>query len=573
MLNKKILIVEDESIIAEDLADSLIALGYRVTGIAYSGEDALQLAAEERPDLVLMDVNLQGEIDGITTGEQMRLRFQIPVIYLTAYADENTLRRVNSTKPFGYIVKPFEEKTLHTTIQLALHRHQYDSLTNLPNRSFLRERLSQVLERRTGLPGVIPVLTLSLDKINRINSTLGHDIGDSVICSIAQRLTNGIENMNIVARLEAAEFAIIIELVAGKQDAINIAQSILEIVAQVIIVESSEVYVTASIGISLYPWDGSDADELLKNAYTAMYHAQEKNGNNYQFHARNVANHSINKLSQEVCLRNALKRSEFEVYYEPKVEIKTGKLVGAEALVRWNHPEKGQISPGEFIPMAEEMGLIAALGEWVLETACRQTKAWQVQGLGLLRVAVNVSARQFEQKNMTKRVSEILIETGLDPKYLELELTESLVLEDETAVFKAFSVWQNMGIRVAIDDFGTGYASLSYSKRFPFDVLKIDKSFIHNIAEDRQNAAITIAIIQMAHSMNMTVVAEGVENEEELAFLCEHDCDEIQGYFFSKALPRADFEALLKSGKHWSISDRLTNSLTTVQNQKLPVIE
>jgi diguanylate cyclase len=573
MLNKKILIVEDESIIAEDLADSLIALGYRVTGIAYSGEDALQLAAEERPDLVLMDVNLQGEIDGITTGEQMRLRFQIPVIYLTAYADENTLRRVNSTKPFGYIVKPFEEKTLHTTIQLALHRHQYDSLTNLPNRSFLRERLSQVLEMRTGLPGVIPVLTLSLDKINRINSTLGHDIGDSVICSVAQRLTNGIENMNLVARLEAAEFAIIIELVAGKQDAINIAQSILEIVAQVIIVESSEVYVTASIGISLYPWDGSDADELLKNAYTAMYHAQEKNGNNYQFHARNVANYSINKLSQEVCLRNALKRSEFEVYYEPKVEIKTGKIVGAEALVRWNHPEKGQISPGEFIPMAEEMGLIAALGEWVLETACRQTKAWQVQGLGLLRVAVNVSARQFEQKNMTKRVSEILIETGLDPKYLELELTESLVLEDETAVFKAFSVWQNMGIRVAIDDFGTGYASLSYSKRFPFDVLKIDKSFIHNIAEDRQNAAITIAIIQMAHSMNMTVVAEGVENEEELAFLCEHDCDEIQGYFFSKALPRADFEALLKSGKHWSISDRLTNSLTTVQNQKLPVIE
>jgi len=351
--------------------------------------------------------------------------------------------------------------------------------------------------------------------------------------------------------LESAEFSIVFEPVKHKQDAVNIAQRILEIVAQAILVESCEVYVTASIGISLYPWDGSDADELLKNAYTAMYHAQEKGGNNYQFYAANTANYSMNKLSQESCLRNALKRSEFEVYYEPKVAIKTGKIVGAEALVRWNHPEMGRVSPGEFIPMAEEMGLIAPLGEWVLETACKQTKAWQAQGLGPLRVAVNVSARQFEQKNITERVSEILTETGLAPKYLELELTESLVLEDETAVFQAFNVWRNLGIRVAIDDFGTGYASLSYSKRFPFDVIKIDKSFIRNITEDRQNAAITIAIIQMAHCMNMTVVAEGVEDEQELAFLCAHDCDEIQGYFFSKALPKADFEALLKSGKRW----------------------
>ncbi len=553
MPTKKILIVEDESIIAEDIADSLMALGYQVTAIVHSGEEALESAAQERPDLVLMDVNLQGEIDGITAGAKMQSRFQIPVIYLTAYADENTLRRVNSTKPFGYIVKPFEEKNLHTTIQLALHRHQYDSLTNLPNRSFLRERLSQVLEKQTGLPGVIPVFTLSLDKINRINSTLGHDIGDSVLCRIAHQLTNCLANINIVARLEAAEFALIIESVPEKQDVVNIAQSILEIVAQVIILEICEVYVTASIGISLYPGDGIDADEMLKNAYTAMYYAQEKGGNNYQLYAANTANYSINKLSQESFFRNALKRSEFEVYYEPKVEIKTGKIVGAEALVRWNHPEMGRVSPGEFIPMAEEMGLISPLGEWVLETACRQTKAWQAEGLGLIRIAVNVSARQFEQKNIIERVCEILAETGLDPKYLELELTESLVLQDEAAVFQAFSVWKNMGIRVAIDDFGTGYASLSYSKRFPFDVLKIDKSFIHNIADDRQNAAITVAIIQMAHSMNMTVVAEGVEDERELAFLCEHGCDEIQGYFFSKALPRADFEELLKSGKNWHL--------------------
>ncbi|WP_445246537.1 putative bifunctional diguanylate cyclase/phosphodiesterase [Microcoleus sp. OTE_8_concoct_300] len=553
MCQKKILIVEDESIIAEDISDSLISLGYRITGMVYSGEEAIEAAAKFRPDLVLMDVNLQGEIDGITAAAEIRSRFQIPVVYLTAYADENTLRRVNATKPFGYIVKPFEEKNLHTTIQLALHRHEYDSLTNLPNRSLLREQLNQVLEKQKELPAMIPVITLSLDRINRINSTLGHDIGDSVLCKVAQRLSNCRENINIVARLEAAEFAIVIQPVTEKQDAAKIAQNILDIVAQPMIVKGSELYLTASIGISLSPSDASDGDQLLKNAYTAMYNSQQQGGNNYQFYMAKVANSSINIFTQETCLRNALKRSEFEVYYEPQIEIKTGKIIGAEALVRWNHPERGRVSPGEFIPMAEEMGLIAPLGEWVLETACRQTKAWQTQGLPPLRVAVNLSARQFEQKNLTERVSQILRETNLDPKCLELELTEGLILQDETAAHQAFTVWRDMGIRIAIDDFGTGYSSLSYPKRFPFDAIKIDKSFIRDLADDRQNAAITIAIIQMAHYMNMTVIAEGVENESELAFLCAHGCDEIQGYFFSPALPRDEFEALLKSDKCWDI--------------------
>jgi diguanylate cyclase (GGDEF)-like protein len=553
MSQKKILIVEDESIIAEDISDSLISLGYRISGMVYSGEEAIEAAAKCRPDLVLMDVNLQGEIDGITAAAEIRSRFQIPVVYLTAYADENTLRRVNATKPFGYIVKPFEEKNLHTTIQLALHRHEYDSLTNLPNRSLLREQLNQVLDKQKELPGMIPVITLSLDRINRINSTLGHDIGDSVLCKVAQRLSNCRENISIVARLEAAEFAIVIQPVTDKQEAAKIAQNILDIVAQPMMVKGSELYLTASIGISLSPSDASDGDQLLKNAYTAMYNSQQQGGNNYQFYIAKVANSSINIFTQETCLRNALKRSEFEVYYEPQIEIKTGKIIGAEALVRWNHPERGRVSPGEFIPMAEEMGLIAPLGEWVLETACRQTKAWQTQGLPPLRVAVNLSARQFEQKNLTERVSQILRETNLDPKCLELELTEGLILQEETAAHQAFTVWRDMGIRIAIDDFGTGYSSLSYPKRFPFDAIKIDKSFIRDIADDRQNAAITIAIIQMAHYMNMTVIAEGVENESELAFLCAHECDEIQGYFFSPALPRAEFEALLKSDKCWDI--------------------
>lgn len=553
MSHKKILIVEDESIIAEDISDSLIYRGYRITGIAYSGEEAIELVAKFRPDLVLMDVNLQGEIDGVTAAEEIRARFQIPVVYLTAYADENTLRRVNASKPFGYIVKPFEDKNLHTTIQLALHRHQYDSLTNLPNRWLLRKQLNQVLDKQKALPAMIPVVTLSLDTINRINYTLGHEIGDSVLCQVAERLSNCTEKINSVARLEAAEFAIVLEPVAEKQDAAKIAQTILDILAQAMIVKGRELYVTASIGISLSPGDGSDGDELLKNAYTAMYNSQQQGGNKYLFYTAKAANISLKRFTQETCLRNALKRSEFEVYYEPQIEIKTGKIIGAEALVRWNHPERGRVSPGEFIPMAEEIGLIAPLGEWVLENACRQTKAWQMEGLPPLRVAVNVSARQFDRKNLTETVSQILRETNLDPKCLELELTESLILQDETAVAKAFSVWRDLGIRIAIDDFGTGYSSLSYPKRLPFDAIKIDKSFIRDIADDRQNAAITIAIIQMAHSMNMTVIAEGVENQRELSFLCAHDCDEIQGHFFSQALPTAEFEALLKSDQCWEL--------------------
>ncbi len=553
MSHKSILIVEDESIIAEDMSDSLISLGYRVTDIVYSGEEAILSVAESRPDLVLMDVNLQGEIDGITAAEEIRSRFQVPVVYLTAYADENTLRRVNATKPFGYIVKPFEEKNLHTTIQLALHRHQYDSLTNLPNRLLLREQLSELLDKQKELPGMIPIVTLSLDRINRINSTLGHDVGDSVLCKVGERLNNCTDNIKIVARLEAAEFAIVLEPVAAKKDAAKMAQNILDIVAQPMIIKGSELYVTASIGICLSAGDSSDGDELLKNAYTAMYDSQQQGGNKYQFYTSKVANISIDQFTQETCLRNALKRSEFEVYYEPQIEIKTGKIIGAEALVRWNHPKRGRVSPAEFIPMAEEMGLIAPLGEWVLETACRQTKAWQTEGLPPLRIAVNLSARQFESKNLTERVIEILTETNLEPKYLELELTEGLILQDETAANGAFTVWKNMGIRIAIDDFGTGYSSLSYPKRFAFDALKIDQSFIRDIADDRQNAAITIAIIQMAHSMNLTVIAEGVENQRELAFLCAHGCDEIQGHFFSQALPMAEFGALLKSEKCWEL--------------------
>jgi len=563
MSRAKILIVEDESIIAEDIADSLKALGYSITGIVFSGEEAIQLAGDMQPDLVLMDIRLQGEMDGITAAAEIQSRFQIPIVYLTAYADDHTLQRVNSTKPFGYVVKPFEEKNLHSAIQIALHRHQHDCLTNLPNRSFLREKLNQILAQQNALNNLIPIVSLSVDKINRINGTFGHSIGDHVLRSIAKKLTICECKFEMVARLKAAEFAIIIPPINHKKGGFNIYQNILDIISEPIIVDSHEIYVTASIGISFYPCDGIESEELLKNAYTAMYAAQQHGGNNYQFYSPKYGIVSTDKISQETKLRNALKNSEFEIYYQPKVELKTGKIIGSEALVRWNHPERGLVYPGEFIPLAEETGLIISLGELVLRTACNQTKIWQELGFPMLGIAVNLSSRQLNQKDIIQRVNQVIKETGLEPKYLELEVTENLVIKNEYAATKAMNEWRNLEIKIAVDDFGTGYSSLSYPKRFPFDIIKIDRSFVHNINKDPKNAAITIAIIQMAHSLNMKVIAEGVETQAELDFLYKYDCDEIQGYFFSKPVTKEQFEELLKTGFCLPISHK-----SLIQNSK-----
>ncbi|MGB3511653.1 MAG: EAL domain-containing protein [Microcoleaceae cyanobacterium] len=565
MSKAKIMIVEDESIIAEDLADSLRSMGYTVVDIVSSGEEAIVIAAEKQPNLILMDVMLQGEMDGITTAEQIQSSFQIPIIFLTAYTDNKTLERVKATNPFGYIVKPFEERNLHLTIEIALQRHQYDPITHLPNRSLFRTRLNEILvnKNQTNIGNVyyldnsqespsfplISVLYLSLDRINKIKVTFGSKNGESVLCNIAKKLDKSIPGLDILARLEAAEFAIILEPVAQKQDAADIAQSILDIISQPIILEGYEIYITASIGMTFYPLDNLEADELLKNANAAMYHAQQKGGNNYQFHKSESTVISLEQLALETHLRNALKKSEFQIYYQPKVNIQTGKITGSEALLRWYHPQRGLISPAEFIPLAEETGLIIPIGEWVLSTACKQTKIWQEAGFSDLQIAVNLSRRQFTQKHLEEQVIRILKETDLEANYLELEVTESLVMQNEKAATKIMRAWQAFGIKISIDDFGTGYSSLSYLREFPFDVIKIDRSFIRNITEDKKTAAITIAIIQMAHTLNLKVIAEGVEKQAELDFLEKHKCDEIQGYLFSHPLPASKFENLLKTDK------------------------
>jgi EAL domain-containing protein (putative c-di-GMP-specific phosphodiesterase class I) len=317
--------------------------------------------------------------------------------------------------------------------------------------------------------------------------------------------------------------------------------------------EGHEVFITASIGIACYPAHGNNIDTLVKNATLAMFSAKKQTGNTYQFYSSDMQGGSANQLALETSLRYALDRKEFQVYYQPQVELKTGKIVGIEALVRWQHPELGLIPPAIFIPLAEETGLIMPLGEWVLKTACAQTKAWQTAGFSALRVAVNLSCRQFNQADLGESIVQTLNETGLAPEFLELEITESVLTQDEQAAIKTLSELKLLGIQISIDDFGTGYSSLSYLKKFPFSNLKIDRSFIRHITGDTRSKNITRAIIQMAHSLNLKVIAEGVEAPEELGFLCQHHCDEIQGYFFCRPVPPEELEKLLLTGRRLQI--------------------
>jgi len=334
-----------------------------------------------------------------------------------------------------------------------------------------------------------------------------------------------------------------------KKDVAGVAQTILTSLSQTFELANQELFITASIGIALYPRDGTKIEQLLNHANTAMTQAKQHGGDQYQFYTAAFNIGSSERLALQSSLRHALERQELLVYYQPQVNLKTGKIVGTEALVRWQHPERGLVSPDKFIPIAEETGLIVPIGEWVLKTACQQTKIWQDAGFKALRVAVNLSSRQFSQIDLRHQLVAILMETGLDPKYIELELTESMLVQNTEVAIRRLNALKSLGVEIAIDDFGTGYSSLSYLQQFPFDILKIDRCFIRNITENPSNSAITKAIIEMAKTLNLKLVAEGVETESELSFVCQHQCDGMQGYLFSRPLPAHEFQQLLISNK------------------------
>jgi len=421
----------------------------------------------------------------------------------------------------------------------------HDALTDLPNRMLFKDRLTLAMARAKRNSKILAVLFMDLDRYKLINDTLGHSAGDKLLQGVAERLSECIREDDTIARLGGDEFTILLPKISQAQNAAKVAGKIIEAFRQPLTIDAHELYITTSIGIALYPNDGTDPDTLLKNADTAMYLAKEKGRNNYQLYTPTMNEKAFERLELETSLRRAVERQEFVVYYQPKIKINTGRIIGMEALVRWIHPQKGLIPPGEFIPATEETGLIIPLGEWVLRTACAQNKAWQDAGFPPIRVSVNLSLRQFQMQNLVEVVANILKETGLDPFWLELEITESVAMKNEEYTINTLHGLKEMGIQLSIDDFGTGYSSLRHLKRFPISKLKIDKSFVQEIGIDNDNEAIASVIIFLGQSLNLGVIAEGVETEEQLRFLKKHQCNEMQGFLFSKPVSAEDFLQIL----------------------------
>jgi diguanylate cyclase (GGDEF)-like protein len=426
------------------------------------------------------------------------------------------------------------------------HLAHYDELTRLPNRTMFNERLGHAIAHARRTERSLAVLFIDLDRFKNINDTLGHEAGDGVLREVADRLRSCLRESDTVGRLGGDEFVVLIEEPPQPLNASMVAQKILAALGTPFSVQAQEFHVTASIGISSYPNDGADLQTLMKNADIAMYRAKEQGKNNFQFYSAHINLHSIERLTLESSLRRALERDEFLLHYQPKLDIGSGRITGVEALVRWQQPAQGLIPPAQFIQLAEETGLIVPIGEWVLKTACAQNRAWQERGWPPVRIAVNLSPRQFAHENLVEDVARVLQQTGLDPAFLELEITEGVVMHNPEQAVILLKRLKALGIHLSIDDFGTGYSSLNYLKRFPLDTLKIDRTFIRDLPGDSDDAAITQAIIAMAHSLRLSVVAEGVETAEQLSFLRDYKCDEIQGYYFCKPQPESDIAPLLR---------------------------
>lgn len=424
------------------------------------------------------------------------------------------------------------------------HMAYHDALTGLPNRYLLNDYLHNSLSRSNLMNQTMAVMFIDLDRFKIINDTMGHSFGDMLLKQVSKRLIKCMREKDIISRYGGDEFVIIMED-ADREAASAVARKIINKISCPFLLNGHEVFTSPSIGVSLYPYDGPDVETLIRNADTAMYFAKEQGRNNYQFYTSSLNEDVTRKMKLENGLRKALENNEFTLYYQPQVELDTGRIIGTEALIRWHHPELGLVSPGEFIPLAEETGLIIPIGKWVLRNACRQNKAWQDEGVAYMPVAVNVSVRQFQDKSFVQMVMKVLKQEGLDPRYLELEITESIMqnIKETALILEGIKA---IGVKVAIDDFGTGYSLLSMLKHLNIDNLKIDQSFVNDIMINPNTAAVVKTIIDMGQNLNFKVIAEGIESQEQLSILKQNKCIMGQGYLFSKPLPVSDITKLLK---------------------------
>ena len=593
-----VLVIDD---MAENLAvigEALRASGFAVR-VANSGSAGLALADREpRPDLILLDIMMPG-IDGHEVLRRLKdgaTTRDIPVIFLTAMDNSTDVVVGLEQGAVDYITKPcppevvvartrthlelararvrlrsqnayLEEEVARRTADVQNYlaqlerRSNYDDLTRLPNHNLLMDRLAQAIGRAGRAGGQAAVLLLNLDRFKGINDSLGHDAGDDALREAAQRLGTVVGAVDTLARGDGDEFIVVTE-VEAEETAEQLARRFLAVLEPPMSLGGRTLRLVASVGVALFPRDGSCGEELLKSADSALTKAKAAGGNRIHFYEAEMNRRSLERLEMESELRAAIEQGQLVLHYQPQLNLHVGEIIGAEALVRWQHPTRGLILPGEFIPLAEECGLIARLGEWVMRAACRQNKAWQDAGLRAISVSVNLSAHQFLAQDVVSLAASILKETGLDPAYLELELTESAVMADATAFINATRNLKDLAVTLSIDDFGTGYSSLSYLRRFAIDRLKIDQSFVRELAYEPNSAAIARAIISLAHSLRLTVIAEGVETEGQLNFLRQHGCDEMQGFYFSRAVPATEFEQLLRSGARVAVAKEDPNQRT-----------
>ncbi len=557
----RVLLIEDnpgDARLVEILLSEVGTTSFEITHAERLSE-ALEHLSRSEYDVILLDLSLP-DSSGVETVDQMRAAVHhMPVVVLSGQDDEDTALRAIQGGAEDYLLKGHGDGGLIArSIRYSIERKrseerlaymaQYDHLTGLTNRALFQDRLEQALARAKRSGALVALMFLDLDRFKAVNDTLGHGTGDLLLKKVAERLEGSVRETDTVARIGGDEFGIILEGLTEAQDAALVARKIIDKLVQPFVLDGHEVFVTTSIGIAVYP--SSNGDSLLTDADSAMYCAKEQGRNTYRFHTPEMNAQVRERLNMESKLRRALDQEEFLLYYQPQVDLTTGMIVGTEALLRWQHPELGLVSPGKFIPVLEDIGMIVRVGEWVLQTACRQSKAWQRDGFPPLRMAVNISARQFSRRDLIDTVAGVLTETGLDPNYLELEITESLLMEDIKANSRLLDELKTSveGLRVSIDDFGTGYSSFSYLKTFPIDLLKIDQSFIRDITTNSDDAAITTTIIVLAHNLRLKVIAEGVETEEQMTYLREKGCDEAQGFYFSRPLPADEFTKLLVRG-------------------------
>jgi diguanylate cyclase (GGDEF)-like protein len=567
----RILIIDDDEQI-RSLLQELLGPNNDCT-TAGSAEEALALLNSINFNLVISDINMGG-ISGIDLIPRVLARApDTVVVMISGQQTIDFAIEAMRAGAFDYITKPLDLRHVETAVSRALahhdllaqkHRYEnhleelvkertaeiehlalHDKLTDLPNRVLFADRCNQALAIAQHKQNLVAVMLVSIDRFKKVTESLGHAASDVVLSEAAARLQCCVKRGDTVARFEGDEFALLLTNVAETADLAEITRAITDAFKYPFRLENQEVYVTTSVGISLFPSNGQDSDTILRNAVAALYRAKKQGGNNSQFYAAEMNSLALKRLALETGMRRAVENEEFITYYQPLVNLVSGEVVGAEALVRWEHPELGLLPPGKFIGLAEDTGLILEIGEFVLRAACAQTRAWQDRGFGRLRIAVNISARHFLQKNFLERLVEILGETRLDPTCLDLELTETSMMENTESAVKLLEHIRRWGIKVAIDDFGTGYSSLSYLKGLPIDTLKLDRSFVTGATTHPDDAALVMAIVTLAHNLRLKVIAEGVETDEQLAFLRLLRCDEAQGYLFGRPMTPEAFEVSL----------------------------